>query len=216
MAGDFRLSLLEQVDPLRAAALRPAFLDAARITLVEVSAQPSTVSASHSAPSSASRNRLLWIDDNPDMLDYEIWKLKEAGWIVDIAPSGREAVEFLASRSYRALLLDQLLPYSGLYEDIGPFGGLIVYSWLRGAAPPVIEPRPPFFDELALIRPLEGNRVVPVAVVSAMHWSSTWEPMLAANPPGSVLVRIQKPMVFGTLIRWLQSLGPMFCPHTGA
>ncbi|HHV58571.1 MAG TPA: response regulator transcription factor [Firmicutes bacterium] len=54
--------------------------------------------------------RLLVVEDEPDLAQVVVRRLKEAGYAVDLARDGEEALDFLAAVRYDCVILDQLLP----------------------------------------------------------------------------------------------------------
>jgi len=83
-----------------------------------------THAAAHVVPL---RGRVLIIDDEEAVLDFEQEVLKGAGAEVVVFDNGREAVARLREESFDAVLLDSSMP--------GGWSGPDVYRWIRANAP---------------------------------------------------------------------------------
>jgi len=71
-------------------------------------------------------NRILWVDDEVDLLRPHVMLLEEEGYDVDAIMNGHDALELLGSDTYDLVLLDEQMP--GLR-------GIEVLSRLRNRAP---------------------------------------------------------------------------------
>ena len=71
--------------------------------------------------------RILWIEEESKtkLLHYKALMVR-AGYIVDVAESVTEAIEYFRSREYDVLIIDILLPREGRLDDLWDFdfGGM--------------------------------------------------------------------------------------------
>ena len=58
----------------------------------------------------ADKTKILLVDDDEFLLDMYVVKFKEAGFDIDIAKSGQEALDKLKKNTYSILLLDIVMP----------------------------------------------------------------------------------------------------------
>jgi two-component system phosphate regulon response regulator PhoB len=86
--------------------------------------------------------RILVVDDEPDLLELVRLSLVEAGFTVETAASGREALEKLQRAAPDLVVLDLMLP---------DMSGTEVCRWLRG--------RPEFVDLLVLMLTAKSEEV---------------------------------------------------------
>ena len=54
--------------------------------------------------------RILWIDDEIELLKPHIYSLKERGYEVDTANNGPDGLELVKQRDYDLVLLDEIMP----------------------------------------------------------------------------------------------------------
>ncbi len=54
--------------------------------------------------------RILWIDDEIELLKPHIYSLKERGYEVDTATNGPDGLELVKKRDYDLVLLDEIMP----------------------------------------------------------------------------------------------------------
>lgn len=54
--------------------------------------------------------RILWIDDEIELLKPHIYSLKERGYEVDVATNGPDGLELVKKRDYDLVLLDEIMP----------------------------------------------------------------------------------------------------------
>jgi two-component system phosphate regulon response regulator PhoB len=87
-------------------------------------------------------NRILVVDDEPDLLELVRLSLAEAGFSVETAETGREAIDKLQRAAPDLLVLDLMLP---------DMSGTEVCRWLRG--------RPEGADLLVLMLTAKGEEV---------------------------------------------------------
>lgn len=57
--------------------------------------------------------RILWVDDEIDLLRAHIKLLEQRGYVVDVATNGEDAVEMTKQRSYDLVFLDEMMPGMG-------------------------------------------------------------------------------------------------------
>lgn len=149
------------------------------------------------------RPRLLWTDDDaPDRFEYEALVLGEEGWDVIWATSVSEAARLLADQHFDAMLLDQMLPYTGLKHGDPLWNGALLLRWLRGKGPPsnvTLDPR----GELSMLKPRVENREIPTVVVSAFHDPLVDSAMRDASEQDRALPLAPKPIDVGALIGYL-------------
>lgn len=149
------------------------------------------------------RPRLLWTDDDaPDRFEYEALVLGEEGWDVVWATSVSEAARLLAEQHFDAMLLDQMLPYTGLKHGDPLWNGALLLRWLRGKGPPsnvTLDPR----GELSMLKPRVENREIPTVVVSAFHDPLVDSAMRDASEQDRALPLAPKPIDVGALIGYL-------------
>ncbi|HEY2295631.1 MAG TPA: hypothetical protein VGM86_33415 [Thermoanaerobaculia bacterium] len=118
-------------------------------------------------------NSLLWIDDDaPGRFRYEHQMLTQRGWQITWAKCAEEAADLLRREVFRAIILDQMFPWSkqspGTDTD-EVWAGCFLLFWLRDKGrPSKAPPREPFdslFTETKA--PLPSNRTIPVVLSSA-------------------------------------------------
>jgi len=54
--------------------------------------------------------KILVVEDNPSIMKAERFALEEAGFSLDMATSGAEALDYLSQNDYGVILLDLVLP----------------------------------------------------------------------------------------------------------
>ncbi len=151
----------------------------------------------------SARPRLLWTDDDaPDRFEYEALVLGEEGWDVVWATSVSEAARLLSGQHFDAMLLDQMLPYTGLRHGDPLWNGALLLRWLRGKGPPssvTLDPN----GELSMLRPMPENRDIPTVVVSAFHDPLVDAAMREASEQDRALPLAPKPIDVSALISYL-------------
>lgn len=151
----------------------------------------------------STRHRLLWTDDDaPDRFEYEALVLGEEGWDVVWAKSVSEAARLLADQPFDALLLDQMLPYTGLKYGDPLWNGALLLRWLRGKGPPpnvTLDPK----GELNTLKPRVENREIPTVIVSAFHDPQVDSAMRDASEQDRALPLAPKPIDVGALLSYL-------------
>lgn len=63
-----------------------------------------------SGPEGRAAGRILWVDDEADLLRPHLMLLRDEGYDVDPVMNGQDALELLRSRSYDLVLLDEQMP----------------------------------------------------------------------------------------------------------
>ncbi|MCZ6477087.1 MAG: response regulator [Gemmatimonadetes bacterium] len=58
----------------------------------------------------AGADRILWVDDEADLLKPHLMRLRQAGYVVDTVMNGNDALELLRTRSFDLVLLDEQMP----------------------------------------------------------------------------------------------------------
>lgn len=78
-----------------------------------------------------SRRRILWVDDEIDMLTAHVRLLEQKGYVVETATNGDDALQLVRDRSYDLVFLDEMMPGKG---------GLVTLSEIKEVEPslPVI------------------------------------------------------------------------------
>ena len=61
-------------------------------------------------PTTADRKRILWVDDEIDLLRSHILFLEQRGYAVETAPNGEDALELAARGDFDVILLDEQMP----------------------------------------------------------------------------------------------------------
>ena len=61
-------------------------------------------------PPPGPRSRVLIVDDEPTVLEVLVAMLSEAGWQVDAAPNGRQALDLVDANQYEVVLSDIDMP----------------------------------------------------------------------------------------------------------
>src|SRR3989304_9305379 len=61
----------------------------------------------------ASRGRILWVDDEIDLLRSHILLLSEKGYQVETAPNGEDAIEMVRRQSFDLVFLDEMMAGMG-------------------------------------------------------------------------------------------------------
>lgn len=116
--------------------------------------------------------RILWVDDDgEDRYLHERMLLTERGWNIDWATTVLTAADFLRTKEYRALLVDQMLP---LVQSDAPtvWGGCVLLRWLRHAELPIeVAAYAGDCERLRELSPAAGNSDVNVMIVSA-YWDA--------------------------------------------
>ncbi|MEZ4466050.1 MAG: hypothetical protein R3F60_09640 [bacterium] len=136
---------------------------------------------------------ILWVDDEPHRLDYEVYELTLLHHNVRRVESVDVARAVLARARWDLVLLDQLMPLGGL--ELSPLAGATLHHWLR------------YGDYAAL--PWSGevneatygseetpvNRDTPVILISAIHSAVTTTYWAAES-----VVVIPKPIFLDSLL----------------
>ncbi|AWJ88604.1 hybrid sensor histidine kinase/response regulator [Azospirillum baldaniorum] len=144
-------------------------------------AAPSPVQ-SHAAPSAAGTGqRILLVEDSPTNQMVAALLLRGAGYRVDIANNGREALEAMAAAAagpspYGLVLMDLAMP---------EMDGLTATRRLRALPPPA--------------------GTVPIIAMTADAMDSDRERCLAAGMNGHVAKPIDRPHLLETVARWLDA-----------
>jgi two-component system NtrC family sensor kinase len=76
------------------------------VELPVVSAMPAVTAVPAAGPVQGDGRKALVVDDEPSVVELAVTMLEETGWSVDVAGSGREALERLASRQYELVVSD--------------------------------------------------------------------------------------------------------------
>lgn len=137
---------------------------------------------------------ILWVDDEPHRLDYEVYELGLRGHHVRRAASVREARGLLVDPGWKLVLLDQLMPLGGL--DLSPLAGATLHHWLRHGD----YSRFPLKEEVSEATYGNGerpsSRATPVILISAIH-----APATAAYWTAETVLIIPKPIYLDSLLR---------------
>ena len=70
--------------------------------------------------------KILWVDDEIDLLRAHLQLLKQKGYLVDTATNGEDAIELVKEKSYDLVFLDEMMPGMGglqtlsVMKDISP------------------------------------------------------------------------------------------------
>ena len=72
--------------------------------------------------------RILWVDDEIDLLRAHIKLLEQRGYVVDVATNGEDAVEMTKQRTYDLVFLDEMMP---------GMGGLRTLAGIKDVSPSV-------------------------------------------------------------------------------
>lgn len=59
------------------------------------------------------KKRILWVDDEIDLLRAHVRLLEEKGYNVDVATNGEDAVEMTREKGYDLVFLDEMMPGMG-------------------------------------------------------------------------------------------------------
>jgi nucleoside phosphorylase/CheY-like chemotaxis protein len=171
---------------------------------------PSDIDGKDSAlrKSAPARGRLLWVDDlGPAGFTYEVEELSEAGWETEFSTSVEDAALKLASGNYDLVLLDQLIPYDrNISAEVGGWGGVVLFSWLRGKGHPQGAPETALCQRLELVPPQPGNQHIPVVLVTAFHSSSTRVAFEVAKDHGEQVPLVSKPVLADELMLLIERL----------
>lgn len=68
------------------------------------------------------KKRILLVEDDPFLIDVYTTKLKEEGFLVDIATTGKECLEKMEKESFDLLILDIVLPKVDGWEILEKVG----------------------------------------------------------------------------------------------
>lgn len=159
---------------------------------------------------------LLWADDDaPGRFPYEARLIKSAGWDLQWSADVLGTAELLATNSYRALILDQMLPISAEIEQsphlpkaLPLWSGCLLLRWLRGATLPKAAPAgvQNAWDALAIIKPLPTNRRLPVLVVSAFSDKKVTASIRSASKQDHGIDIVTKPAAEEDILDFLRAL----------
>lgn len=73
-----------------------------------------------------SPKKILWVDDEIDLLRPHLRLLEQKGYQVDTAANGEDAVEMVKTKSYDLVFLDEMMP---------GMGGLQTLSAMKNISP---------------------------------------------------------------------------------
>ncbi len=65
-----------------------------------------------------SKGTILWVDDEIELLRAHVMLLKEKGYGVETATNGDDAIEFVKSRNFDLVLIDEMMPGKGGLETL--------------------------------------------------------------------------------------------------
>ena len=72
------------------------------------------------------KKRILWVDDEIDLLRAHVRLLEEKGYTVEVAANGEDAIEMAREKDYDLVFLDEMMP---------GIGGLQTLSKMKEMAP---------------------------------------------------------------------------------
>ena len=78
-------------------------------------------------------NKLLWVDDEIELLKSHIIFLSEKGYEVDTVTNGEDAVSLVKEKNYDLIFLDEMM--AGSYEGMPLTEGLILFFTLYWLLP---------------------------------------------------------------------------------
>lgn len=141
---------------------------------------------------------LLWIDDDGHgMFLFEVYQLEQEGWTVHFATHLAAAAEALSTRTFDAVLLDQMMPLgAGDDQPVDVWAGCLVAWWLRTGTPPPgapgasIEATAHLWAETAL----PTNRSLPMVMVSAFDDAEVEAQVRGLVPEPSPVPILVKPV----------------------
>ena len=64
------------------------------------------------------RRRILWVDDEIDMLTAHVRLLEQKGYVVETATNGDDAIELVRAKAYDLVFLDEMMPGKGGLEAL--------------------------------------------------------------------------------------------------
>ena len=64
------------------------------------------------------KNKILWVDDEIELLKSHIIFLTEKGYEVDTVTNGEDAIEEIRERKYDLIFLDEMMPGLGGLETL--------------------------------------------------------------------------------------------------
>jgi CheY-like chemotaxis protein len=153
---------------------------------------------------------LLWVDDDdPGRYLYETQVIQSSGeWQIEWAQNPERAAHELASKAYRAVILDQLMPVTMAVRERSPWAGYLLLCWLRER--PIEDWLEPALHEAiehikrASAPPLVQNKTAPVLILSAFDYKRAVTAIRQINKPYQANTRILiKPIDLKDVLDWL-------------
>jgi hypothetical protein len=153
---------------------------------------------------------LLWVDDDePGRFLYEMQVIQSSGeWQIEWAQNPERAAHELASKAYRAVILDQLMPLTTAVRERSPWAGYLLLCWMREQ--PIQDwLEPALHDTIehikrASARPLVQNKATPVILRSAFGYKKIASAIRQVNKPYQANTRIlAKPIDLKDVLDWL-------------
>jgi CheY-like chemotaxis protein len=156
---------------------------------------------------------LLWVDDDaPRRFFYESIVIESSGaWQIEWAQNPEQAARHLATRAYRAVILDQLMPLTEEVSGRSPWAAYLLLCWLRDQQiQDSLEPS----LHLAAARikrsseqPVAGNKIVPVLILSALDDKQVERMTRQVNKPFQANMRfLVKPIDINDVVAWLDGI----------
>ncbi len=155
--------------------------------------------------------RLLWVDDDGHRrFGYEDLRIRRAGWDLVWGTDLRAAADRMCTEIFHALILDQKIPYRGLQDVPGHWGGCLFLRWLRGAGPPPGLTLPPVAPSLDLfqVTPRLENRAIPAILVSVYHRNDIMEATRSASSQDAEITLVAKPVQVEQILDFLGTVRP--------
>ena len=64
------------------------------------------------------KSRILWVDDEIDMLKSNIMFLKQKGYDISEATNGEDAIQFIRDQAFDLVFMDEMMPGMGGLQTI--------------------------------------------------------------------------------------------------
>jgi 5'-methylthioadenosine/S-adenosylhomocysteine nucleosidase len=149
--------------------------------------------------------RILWVDDDgANRFDFELHLLSERGDQVEFATNVLDASRLLASHTYDALILDNVMQYapSGR-EPVGYWGGIVLLYWVRRLPRPFKAPSTYSLHELDGREPARANSRANIIFVTAYHDDEMTSVIQKAARPAELIPVLHKPLDHEALLEAL-------------